>query len=142
MTSSEPRKENYNLRRYIISTPSPPPQPLQCSQLSAYRLQSNSRFAASILRLCRGPFGLKGRRFYGQAKRLLYFGPNLEVLCRTSISKGLHSGVTLILSNYLSGPIVPPAAKPLLHLTTPVRSTHNPVGKRSEGAPLMPHPSV
>ena len=34
------------------------------------------------------PFGLEGRRFDGQAKRLLYFRPNLEVLCRTSISKG------------------------------------------------------
>ena len=27
------------------------------------------------------PFDLKGRRFDGQAKRLLYFRPNLEVLC-------------------------------------------------------------
>ena len=52
----------------------------------------SSSFAASILRLWRAPFGLKGRRFYGQAKRLLYFRPNLEVLCRTSISKGLHAG--------------------------------------------------
>ena len=34
------------------------------------------------------PFGLEGKRFDGQAKRLLYFRPNLEVLCRTSISKG------------------------------------------------------
>ena len=34
------------------------------------------------------PFGPKGRRFDGQAKRLLYFRSNLEVLCRTSISKG------------------------------------------------------
>ena len=32
----------------------------------------NSGFAASILRLWRAPFGLKGRRFYGQAKRLMY----------------------------------------------------------------------
>ena len=27
------------------------------------------------------PFGLKGKRFYGQAKRLLDFRPSLEVLC-------------------------------------------------------------
>ena len=33
------------------------------------------------------PFGLKGKRFYGQAKRLLYFRPNLDILCRMSISK-------------------------------------------------------
>ena len=34
------------------------------------------------------PVGLEGRRFDGQANHLLYFRPNLEVLCRTSISKG------------------------------------------------------
>ena len=70
-------------------------------------IESNSRFAGnalpqsasqilllrsrSILRLWRGPFGLRGRRFNGQAKRLLYFRPNLAVLCRTTISKGLHT---------------------------------------------------
>ena len=34
------------------------------------------------------PFGLKGKRFYVQAKRLLYSRPNLDILCRMSISKG------------------------------------------------------
>ncbi|WP_296100209.1 hypothetical protein, partial [Dialister sp.] len=42
-----------------------PPQPLHCLQLSAYRLQKISCFAAFILRLCRGPFDPKGRRFIG-----------------------------------------------------------------------------
>ena len=41
-------------------------------RLSALSLPEISRSAASILRLCRGPFDQKRRRFIGQAKRLLY----------------------------------------------------------------------
>ncbi len=57
--------------RHIAEGVTPHP-PLNCLQLSAYRLQRIRRSAASILRLCRGPFDQKGMRFIGQAKRLLY----------------------------------------------------------------------
>ncbi len=49
---------------------------------------SASQITASARRIHPLAFGLEGKRFDGQAKRLLYFRPNLEVLCRTSISKG------------------------------------------------------
>ncbi|XOQ31983.1 MAG: hypothetical protein ACFWUL_05465 [Dialister sp.] len=39
----------------------------------------------------------------GRISAFYIFGPNLEVLCRTSISKGLHAGVIRILSDYPSG---------------------------------------
>ena len=60
--------QKYKRRRFPICAPPPspqppqpprpqgvPPQPLERLQLSAYRLQRISRFAASILRLCRAP---------------------------------------------------------------------------------------
>ena len=67
------------------------------------------------------PFGLKGKRFYGQAKRLLYFRPNLEVLCRTSISKGgalYLDRVICVETLAISGP----AAVGILMTVTPKRA--------------------